>query len=274
MGNFKVAVDRADTSWVIHLPHASKIIPAMVRPELLLSDEELTLEVLRVTDHLTDELVSTALSAAQRVRFPVSRLVVDPERFPEDADEPMSRVGMGVIYERTSFGRMLRKPPTPPVRQRLLETYYIPHHKVLEAAVTTALQQQGRCTVLDMHSFPSRPLPYELDQDPDRPDICIGTDEFHTPKRLIGEFTQRFSEEGLSVAVNRPFAGALVPMSYFRKDSRVTSIMVEVNRGLYLDETTGTPGQRFDEIQGLLATVLDALAAPAAGAQSSISGDR
>jgi len=231
----------------------------MVRPELLLSDEELTLEVLRVTDHLTDELVSTALSAAQRVRFPVSRLVVDPERFPEDADEPMSRVGMGVIYERTSFGRMLRKPPTPPVRQRLLETYYIPHHKVLEAAVTTALQQQGRCTVLDMHSFPSRPLPYELDQDPDRPDICIGTDAFHTPTLLPDGFVRRFSEEALTIARNRPFSGTIVPMRYFRNDRRVMSIMIEVNRRLYLDEMTGKAGERFAYVRSMLAKVLEAL---------------
>ena len=49
-----------------------------VRPEVLLSDQDLALEVLRMTDHLTDELVATALSTAQRVCFPVSRLVLDP----------------------------------------------------------------------------------------------------------------------------------------------------------------------------------------------------
>jgi N-formylglutamate amidohydrolase len=255
------AAHGAEAAWVIHLPHASTAIPSIDRAELLLSDQELALEVLRMTDHFTDELVGSTLPTAQRVRFPISRLVVDPERFPEDADEPMSKVGMGVIYERTSHGRVLRRPPTPSVRQRLLETYYIAHHAALEAAVATALKQHGHCTILDMHSFPSRPLPYELDQDWDRPDICIGTDEFHTPEPLTGEFLQRFSVEGLSVVINRPFAGALVPMSYFRKDRRVTSIMVEVNRGLYLDETTGRPGQRFDEIQSMLETVLRGLVA-------------
>jgi predicted N-formylglutamate amidohydrolase len=91
------------SSWVIHLPHASTMIPATVRPELLLSDQDLALEVLRMTDHLTDELVAAALPAAQRVCFPFSRLVLDPERFPIDADEPMSRVGTGVIYDPTGL---------------------------------------------------------------------------------------------------------------------------------------------------------------------------
>ena len=206
-----------------------------------------------MTDHLTDELLNTTLCTAQRVHFPISRLVVDPERFQNDADEPMSWVGMGVIYERTSQGLLLRHPPTPSARRRLLESYYA----ALETAVTTALKRHGYCTILDMHSFPSRPLPYELDQGRDRPDICLGTDEFHTPERLTDELVLRFSTEGLSVALNRPFSGALVPMHYFRNDDRVTSIMVEVNRRLYLDEVTGKMGAHFSCIQSLLAKVLE-----------------
>lgn len=247
------------SSWVIHLPHASTIIPAAVRPELLLSDQDLALEVLRMTDHLTDELVAAALSTAQRVCFPVSRLVLDPERFPIDADEPMSRVGMGVIYERTSHGTLLRLPPTSAVRQKHLETYYAPHHAALEASVASALKQYGWCAILDMHSFPSRPLPYELDQASDRPDICIGTDEFHTPALLADEFVRRFSAEALAVVRNRPFGGTIVPMRYFRNDRRVMSIMIEVNRRLYLDEATGKVGERFGHVQSMLARVLEAV---------------
>jgi hypothetical protein len=95
-------------AWIVHLPHASTLIPAAARPDLLLSDAALAEEVLRMTDHLTDELVAASLPAAPRVIFPVNRLVVDLERFPDDAREPMSRVGMGVIYERTS-----QRPPAP-----------------------------------------------------------------------------------------------------------------------------------------------------------------
>jgi N-formylglutamate amidohydrolase len=111
---------------------------------------------------------------------------------------------------------------------------------------------------LDMHSFPSLPLPYELDQSRDRPDICIGTDEFHTPERLTDEFVRRFYAEGLSVATNCPLSGALVPMRYFRKDARVSSIMIEVNRRLYLDEATGKASKHFGWIPSVLAKVLEA----------------
>ena len=53
--------------------------------------------------------------------FPVSRLVVDPERFLEDSQEPMSRVGMSVTYTKGSLRQPLREQPTQGKRQELLK---------------------------------------------------------------------------------------------------------------------------------------------------------
>ena len=61
--------------------------------------------------------------------FPVSRLVVDPERFSKDSQEPMSQVGMGVTYTRGSLRQLLREQPTQGKRLELLKRYYIPHHQ-------------------------------------------------------------------------------------------------------------------------------------------------
>ena len=74
----------------------------------------------------------------------------------------------------------------------------------------------------------SKPLPYVLNQDPKRPDICIGTCEFHTPKRLIDYALEWASP--YSVYLNRPFSGTFVPSEYYLQDKRVSSIMVEVNQ--------------------------------------------
>jgi hypothetical protein len=41
---------------VLHLPHASTVIPADERASIHLSDDGLALELLRMTDHYTDEL--------------------------------------------------------------------------------------------------------------------------------------------------------------------------------------------------------------------------
>ena len=173
---------------VLHIPHSRTVVPTDIRPQLCLDDAALAREILRMTDHHTEALFEPAgrMLKAVRVVFPVSRLVVDPERFEDDAVEPMARIGMGVIYTRTADGEALRSAlPTSQERIALLERFYRPHHAQLEAAVRDALEVRGSCLVIDCHSFPARPLPYELDQDPERPDICLGTDEFHTPTPLL-----------------------------------------------------------------------------------------
>jgi N-formylglutamate amidohydrolase len=242
---------------VIHVPHASTYIPDDVRGRLLPSDVELRAELDWITDHFTDELFAHPSHLATTVRFPVSRLVVDPERFENDKQEPMSARGMGVIYTRSTLQTALREPPSNRERRDLLERFYRPHHRELTAAVDRALTQHGRCLVIDAHSFPARPLPYELDQDPNRPDICIGTDSYHTPEWLKDLARREFVELGCTVAVDRPFAGALVPLKHYLTDSRVSSVMIEINRGLYMTETPNVAKRdRFNALGNDLRSVL------------------
>jgi N-formylglutamate amidohydrolase len=221
---------------------------------LVLTEAELQQELLRMTDAYTDDLFRC--DGAASVRYPVSRIVVDPERFENDADEVMSQVGMGVVYTRTSDGRTLRHVPTPPDREALLAAYYRPHHAALTDAVAGAVRQHSRCLVIDCHSFPLNPLPYELDRRLDRPDICIGTDPFHTPAELADHVIKGFRLHGYRVAINRPFAGALVPATFYRRDANVAALMIEVNRALYMDERTGAKSGRFGETRAAVAQVL------------------
>ncbi len=226
------------TPIVLHIPHASAVIPDEERGAFTVSDAELTREVLLMTDHHTDALFQGALPGFHAEAFPVSRLVVDPERFPDDANEPMAAKGMGAVYTTRQDGAPLRRPPSADERRRLLETYYHPHHAALERAVGDRLRTEGRCLVLDCHSFPSKPLPYE-DAALRRPEICIGTDGFHTPPPLIESALDAFDAAGFDVARDEPFAGALVPTAFYRRDARVAALMVEVRRDLYMDEATG-----------------------------------
>ncbi len=83
-----------------------------------------------------------------------------------------------------------------------------------------------------------------------RPDICIGTDPFHTSEALRNAFVGSFARAGWTVSVDSPFAGALVPSAHFETDSRVAAVMVEVNRALYMDESTSAPLPNFVEVAG------------------------
>lgn len=244
---------------VVHVPHAATEIPADVRKTLCLSDPALRHEVLRMTDWYTDELFALPNDLATSVRFPVSRLVLDPERFEDDAAEPMAQLGMGVIYERTIEGQRLREQPTPAAREALLQRFYRPHHAALTAAVRATLEAHGRCLVLDAHSFPPEALAFERDLDAPRPDICLGTDRVHTPLALRDLAIELFERAGFTTGIDRPFAGALVPASYFGTEPAVESLMVEVNRGLYLVEATGERSPGYARTAAVLRGVLEEL---------------
>lgn len=247
-----------ESAVVFHIPHASTEIPPDLADSFLLTAADLRAEVVRLTDHYTDRLVESVLPAAVRARFPVSRLVVDPERFAQDTAEPMSLIGMGAVYQRTSDGRRLRRATSPVEREQLMQRFYVPHHQALAEAVDRALAMHDRCLLIDVHSFPSKPLPYEIDQDPHRPDICLGTDEYHTTKALAAGARGAFQALGFSVELNRPFAGALVPMGHYRRDHRVSALMIEVNRQLYLDEDTAERLGAFDEVRRSLGAAIEA----------------
>lgn len=224
---------------VLHIPHDSTVIPPSIRDQFVLDDDALRAELIRMTDHETRTLFAGPDPRVPVVVASVSRLVVDVERFEDDQRETMSRREMGVIYRRTSHGTPLRRNLLPEEREALVAAYFRPHHQELTLAVDNCVQAHGSCLIIDGHSFPSSPLPYEFDQNPARADICIGTDEFHTPKTVADAFIGRFRRAGFSVAVNRPFTGTIVPLACHRKSRRVLSVMVEVNRGIYLDEAEG-----------------------------------
>ena len=244
---------------ILHIPHSATAIPPELRSTLLLTDAELATELNAMTDAFTAELFETTVPAVRCV-YPVSRLVADPERFADDEEEPMAARGMGVIYTRTSQGRPLRAAPEEPTRSALLARYYRPHHDALTQATDTALAAHGRCRILDCHSFAAVALPYELDQAHDRPDICLGTDAFHTPAALYDKAHALFAAAGFTVARDRPFAGTFVPGKHYRKTRAVESLMIELNRGLYLNVEDGTRNAGFTALRQVLIPILDALA--------------
>ncbi len=89
---------------VFHLPHDSTDIPPDIREQFVLSPDRLATELVRMTDHCTARLFAQDVPASQCVRAPVSRLVVDVERYEDDALEPMSLRGMGVVYQLAFAG--------------------------------------------------------------------------------------------------------------------------------------------------------------------------
>lgn len=218
---------------VLHIPHSSTEIP--LREGYVSTQEEINQEIIKLTDWYTDDLFDSEKD--DKIVAPFSRIFCDVERFADDDLEVMAKFGMGVLYEKLDNGNQLRK-VTPELKSNVLNNYYWKHHLMLNNAVKNHLEQTELCLILDCHSFPSSPFTCALVQDNNTPDFNIGTDSFHTPSYLIEASREFFKSRGLTLGIDSPYSGSIVPMEYYQKDPRVSSIMLEVNRRMYLNEPT------------------------------------
>jgi len=246
---FEVVAGDPDAPVILHVPHASRELTAAARAGILLDDAELEAELDRMTDAYTDVIARRAAqSTAWLFINRYSRLVVDPERFPDEREE-MRAVGMGAVYTRTSLGDPLRDSSA---TETLLSGHFHPYAQAFADLVDERLAATGRAVIVDVHSYPSRALPYELHGDGPRPPVCIGTDPFHTPPELIAAATDAFD----AVALNSPFTGCYVPIKHYRRDARVAAVMVEIRRDTYLVEPAGPPTDGLQAVSRALARMV------------------
>ena len=246
------------SSVVLHVPHGSRYIPADARAGMLLEDAELEAELDRMTD--TDTGVIAAGAAQTAALRPwifenlASRLLIDPERFPDEREE-MRAVGMGAVYTKTSHGEPLRR-EDPEHERRLLDEYFHPYAQAMTKLIDDRLDATGNAVILDVHSYPSKPLPYELHADGTRPAICLGTDAFHTPQWLLGAAQAAFASCG-EIELNTPFAGCYVPLRHYGTTPAVSALMVEIRRDAYLTEPAGPPTEGLPRLAAALARLID-----------------
>ena len=239
---------------ILHIPHSSDLIP--IRTGYILNDNLINAEILKLTDWYTDDIFYSNQDIGVVAEF--SRIFCDVERFSDDSQEVMAKFGMGVLYEKTDDGKSLRI-VSAVQREKLLNEYYWPHHNRLTREVEYQLKNFNKATIIDCHSFPEIPFNCSEDKDPNRPDINIGTDSFHTPNELIDLTQKFFSGFGLKVFIDKPYKGSIVPSSFYRKNKNVNSIMIEINRRLYLDEPSNNKSENYNEVKSMINKYLELL---------------
>ncbi|MFK4100441.1 N-formylglutamate amidohydrolase [Streptomyces sp. NPDC019531] len=258
MPSFDLLPGAAQSPVILHVPHSAREIPAEVRAGIMLDDSALERELDHIVDAHTSELaeVAAGLSRSTPWRFVnrLSRLVVDPERFPDEREE-MLAVGMGAVYTRTTHREALRPADTDP--EPLIARYFRPYARAMTEAVAQRLDAVGRAVIIDVHSYPSTPLPYELHGEGPRPPVCLGTDSFHTPPELVAAAREAFASG--EVGLDSPFSGTYVPLEFHCRDPRVSALMVEMRRNTYMTEPGGPAGPGLHTLAVALGALVDAL---------------
>ncbi|MFD3496959.1 N-formylglutamate amidohydrolase [Streptomyces sp. NPDC058676] len=257
--SFELLPGAAESPVILHVPHSAREIPPGVRAGIVLDDAELERELDHITDAHTAEIAAEAsrLSPVAPWRFVnrLSRLVVDPERFPDEREE-MLAVGMGAVYTRTTHREPLRPADTDP--EPLIARYFRPYAQAMTDAVAERLAVAGRAVIIDVHSYPTGALPYELHGEGPRPPVCLGTDSFHTPPGLLAAAREAFAGCG-EIGLDSPFGGAYVPLEFYGTEPRVGALMVEIRRDTYMSEPGGPAGPGLTRLASALAGLVDAL---------------
>jgi len=78
---------------------------------------------------------------------------------------------------------------------------------------------------------------------------------------LTAQVERELEAMGYRVARNSPYAGGYTTEHYGRPARRTHVLQVEINRGLYLDETTLEPTPRFAQLKADLGRLTASLAA-------------
>jgi N-formylglutamate amidohydrolase len=211
------------TKLIIHVPHASTNVPDDVWPEFLVARDQVECEISASADLYTDQMAKEAWPDAEIIEASVSRIVVDVERYDDDAREEMAQVGRGVIYTHDHHKKRIRHDLHPRQRAMLLAKYYAPHWSRLREAAAGA-------TLIDLHTYPADPWPIERHAAAARPEIDIGFSKGLTPEDWVSALTLHFAGAGYEVGHNTPYSGVI-------DAGAQAAVMIEIRRDI-----VGIPG--------------------------------
>ncbi len=196
-----------------------------------------------LTDWYTDELFEHENS--ERIVFLYSRIWCDVERFEND---PMEKIGQGLYYTHYK-GEKLRDFTDEEYKMVKLE--YDKHHKKLNMLTSKLLSLFSDVVVVDCHSFTPNN---------DDPDICIGVNP-STDYKLVSLLHDYFKMNNMKTKINSPFEGSILPTD-FTASPNVQSIMIEVNKNLYLEHydasnNFNTKSVNFNNTKNIIHGALD-----------------
>ncbi len=269
---FLVRTPAVQTSPVVFCsPHSGRIYPSA-----FIAASQLTPQQLRKSeDCYVDELFAAAPTFGAPLimaRFP--RAYIDVNREPYELDpalfiEPLpdfantqtTRVtgGLGTIARIVSYSEEIyAERLSLHIALERIERLYKPFHRALNDLIENTRRKFGFAILIDCHSMPSTSSMHPAVA---RPDFVIG-DRFGSScnRQLTRMIKQSLGRISGNVQLNKPYAGGFITENYGKPTRNVHAIQVEINRSLYLNETTLQRSRNFTRFRNKISTLCEDIA--------------
>jgi N-formylglutamate deformylase len=171
--------------------------------------------------------------------------------------------GIGLVWRIARGGSpMYARKLTADEVQRRIQRWYVPYHAALTAEIDMLHGAFGAVWHVNCHSMPA--VGDANADDPGRPraDFVLGDRDGST---CAADFTAFVADAiaglGYSVAINDPYKGVELVKKHGRPAQGRHSLQIEMNRRLYMDESTLEPNAHYADLESDLARLVGALSA-------------
>jgi N-formylglutamate amidohydrolase len=259
------------TSVVFASPHSGRDYPADFLDRILLDPQTIRSSEDAFIDRLFD---SAPQHGAPLIAASAPRAYLDLNRAPEELDpaliegvrraahNPRIASGLGVIPRVVAGGRAIyRGKLTLDEAEARINAWHRPYHAALQSLLDESHARFGEAILIDCHSMPHEALESVAHPGHARADVVLG-DRFGAAAAasVVERVEAAFGAAGLRVARNMPFAGAHVTQAYGRPSRRQHAVQIEIDRSLYMNESTVEPSADFEAFRRLLRGVIAELA--------------
>jgi N-formylglutamate deformylase len=261
-----------DVPLVLDSPHSGTFYPddfgAVVPRAILRMAEDTLVEQLYAA---APRLGATLVAA----HFP--RSYIDPNRSLLDIDTALldgawpgpinagkkTEKGIGLVWRKLDTGEDIydRKLTVAEVQRRISQCY-APYHKAVRDALNAAHKHYGAVWHLNCHSMPAvSGLVAEEGPGVPRADFVLGDRDGTTCSADFTTFVAiTLRGLGYEVKINDPYKGVELVRAYSDPARHRHSLQVEVNRKLYMNESTREPNEHFGKLQADLTRLIEAVA--------------
>ena len=212
----------------------------------------------------------------------VSRVYLDVNRDAADIDPELldaphagtatasgkARLGKALVWRTLDDGRPVytRRLSADEIARRIARCH-TPYHESLRRLLDAAHARFGRVVHINCHSMNAvGGSQGEGEPGRARADFVLGDRDGTTCDPALTAFVRdTLAAMGYDVKVNDPFKGVALVAAYSNPAAGRHSLQIEINKRLYMDESTLQRTSGFDRLQQHLMTLIDALIARARG---------